>query len=75
MPVSKLAFSPLATPVIGLLASAGTLGEALTPTNIAGLALVSGGVALVTAEDSLGRLAIRNRSSIRRKGPYQPGER
>lgn len=51
MPASKLALALLATPVLGLVASSLVIGEAITPVKIAGLALVSGGVALVTAGD------------------------
>lgn len=47
---SSLAF--LATPVMGMLASALILGEKLTATNLAGLALIVAGLACVTVADT-----------------------
>lgn len=48
LPAITTSLSSLAVPVTGMLLSALTIGEALTLTNLAGLGLILGGVALVS---------------------------
>lgn len=64
VPSAKLALYLLATPVIGLLASSIVLGEELTSGKIIGLALISAGVALVTAGELFNRRS--GQSAVRR---------
>ena len=52
LPATTNSLAFLATPVVGMLASAWVLGEALTATNVAGLVLIVAGLGCVAVSDA-----------------------
>ncbi len=59
LPAITTSLASLGVPIFGLTASAFTIGERLTPTNVGGLLLIVGGVACVTLADRRARLLAR----------------